>query len=180
MSGVTKERILNLLGSGLSNEVVSTTVGCDPSYVSQLMSDEDFRAKVVALRTQTLTANTERDKKIDAIEDSIIEKLRDSLEYVIRPDHLLRAFAVVNKAARRGIAPAAATVINNTVVNLQLPTAATQKFTLSENGEVIEVEGRQLATMPAKSLLNTLAKRADGKPYAELARRIPAELESIG
>jgi len=53
-----KDRILKLLGSGLGGEVVSATVGCDPSYISQLMADEEFRSRVLAMRIESLTADT--------------------------------------------------------------------------------------------------------------------------
>jgi hypothetical protein len=45
---VDNEKIKELLGSGLSNDVVASAVGCDPSYVSQLMSNETFRDGLTA------------------------------------------------------------------------------------------------------------------------------------
>lgn len=176
-----QERCLKLLGSGLDNHIVATTVGCEPSYVSNLLADENFKNQVQLLRSKQLTKATERDNAIDDLEDYVLDKLKHSLEFVMLPDKLLGAFRVINQAKRRGQAPAAGVVVNNTVVNLQLPPAILRQFTMNANQVVVEVEGRSMTTMPAKQLLENLAQRTnDGNKYQEIARRIPATYENDG
>lgn len=172
---LTQDRILKLLGSGLSNEVVATTVGCDPSYVTQMLSDDHFREQVTILRTETLTKNTKRDQVIDDLEDTILDKLQKSIEYVINPQQLLGAFRTVNQAKRRGAPPQQSVLINNTVVNLQLPPVIHRTFSMNAENAVVEVEGRPMVTMQARQLLATLAQQreSDGSKYAEIAKRIP-------
>jgi len=148
-----KDRILKLLGSGLGGEIVSATVGCDPSYISQLMSDEDFRSRVLALRIESLTADTQRDRAIDEIEDVLIEKLKAGLDFLVSTKDILRAYAVINAAKRRGAKATDTTVVNNNIVNLILPRIIVQKYTVSRTGEVVEVEGKPLVTIPAQRLL---------------------------
>lgn len=148
-----KERIQVLLGSGISPEIVSATVGCDPSYISQLMSDEEFRSRVLALRIESLTADTARDRQIDEIEDVLISKLKAGLDYLVSTKDILRAYAVVNAAKRRGAKASDTNVVNNNIVNLILPRIVVQRYTVSKTNEVIEVEGKSLVTIPAQRLL---------------------------
>lgn len=156
-----KDRILKLLGSGLGGEVVSATVGCDPSYISQLMSDEDFRQQVLAMRLESLTADTQRDRAIDEIEDNLLTKLKAGLDFLIQPKDILRAYAIVNVAKRRGAKASDTTIVNNNIVNLILPRQVVQRYTMSRTGEVIEVEGKPLVTIPAHKLLAERKQREE-------------------
>lgn len=178
-----KNQIQKLLGTGLSNEVVATAVGCDPTYISQLMADEEFASAVVALRTISLTANTTRDRNIDGIEDSLIEKLKQLIDdnLIYKPSDILRAFALVNNAKRRGVSAHESLTINNTVVQLILPARVQRNFVQNAQGEVVEVEGKSLVTMPAHALLKNLVNRQGAKSatYAEVSRFLPAAGEQV-
>lgn len=184
MNSITgsKERALALLGSGLNNEVVATTMGVSAAYISELMADEQFREEVVRLRSEALTANTSRDRRIDALEDRVLQKIEETIDFVIRPEHILSYFRIINSAKRRGLPAQQQTIINNTVVNLQLPTPIVQRFVTAGDGNVVEVEGRNLATMPAKHLLENLAAGRNGvvrtQRYEEIAKRIPDNVSS--
>ena len=59
---IDKERAKKLLGSGVQAEIVAATLGCEPSYISQLLSDDHFREEVIALRMATLTHQISRIK----------------------------------------------------------------------------------------------------------------------
>jgi len=139
-----KDRILKLLGSGLGGEVVSATVGCDPSYISQLMADEEFRSRVLAMRIESLTADTQRDRAIDEIEDVLIKKLKAGLDFLVSTKDILRAYAVINAAKRRGAKASDTTVVNNNIVNLILPRIIVQKYTMSRTGEVMKLKENHL------------------------------------
>lgn len=177
-----KNRIKELLGNGLSNEIVATTVGCDSSYITQLMSDNEFREEVIQLRAAALTANTKRDKNIDGIEDKLIEILEELVDtrMFMKPREVLSAFAVLNNAKRRGVPAHESLVINQKIVNLTLPTVVVEHFTITPQGEVIdvEVEGRKqtLQTMPTSQLLRTLASKGgqNGSDYEKVSRYLPS------
>ena len=158
------EKIKELLGNGLSNEIVASTIGVHPSYISQLMSDEDFYNDVVELRTQALAANTVRDRSLDSLEDRLIEKLDEAISerLIYKPNEILRAFQVINSAKRRGVSSQESTVINNTIVTLSIPKTVTREFVTNKVGEVIEVEGQTMITMPASALLQKLAAEKTG------------------
>lgn len=172
---VSQQQIKELLGTGLSNEVVATAVGCDPSYISQLLSDEDFSTEVANLRMKNLISANSRDRKLDDLEDKLLDKLIDTVDFIHKPGDQLRALAVVNAAKRRGTSSVEQTVVQNTIVNLQIPTQIVQKFVTNAQGEVIEVAGQTMVTMNSGSLLRELAaeKSDDGEKYRQVLSRLP-------
>lgn len=178
---IDKERALQLLGeANLSNEVVASTLGCSPGYISQLMADDLFRERVSALRMQALTANSARDRKIDSIEDDLLHKLEELTQYIVKPGDALRAFQVVNAAKRRGLANHESTIINNNIVNLVMPQVVMQKFTKNGMNEVVEVGDRPLITIDSNKLLRDVAgeqlnpdKRAQ---IEKIARSLPSAI----
>lgn len=174
---VSLDQVKELLGCGLSNEVVASAVGCDPSYISQLLSDENFAAEISALRVTALAANNQRDKSINSIEDALLVKLHELVEgnMIYKPDQVLRAFHVVNNAKRRGVAAHEGQVVNNTVVNLQIPRSVVNNFVVDARGTVVEVEGQTMVTMPAHQLLRTLAQeKVDERgKYQKVAAYLP-------
>lgn len=178
---LNKEKIKELLGSGLDNVVVANAVGCTLPYLTELMSDPLFAGEVIELRSKALTSHTKRDREIDGIEDELISKLKDAIstDQIYKPRDILQAFAVLNAAKRRGVPAHASMTQINTVVQLNLPERLLKQFTITPQGEVIDVEtdtGKQtLVTMPAHTLLEQLAKRdeGDGEKYREVAKYLP-------
>ena len=170
---VNHERIKQLLGIGLSGEVVATTVGCDPSYISQLMSDENFKAEIIALRSASLTADSHRDSNIGKLEDRAITKLEEMLEWVTKPGDMLRFFQVLNAAKRRGVGAADNLVINQQIVQLQLPTAPLERLTIDGRGEVVAVGDQDLITMqPAQLVKQLVAVKGESDASRDIMRRI--------
>lgn len=177
-----KGKIKELLGSGLSNEIVASAVGCDSSYIGQLMSDATFAQEVVELRTLSLTANSSRDRNIDSIENKLISKLDALVDtgMLYKPREILQAFMIVNNAKRRGVPAHQSLQINQTIVALSMPRTVVNNFTLNAQKEVVEIEAdskrQTLVTMPATELLKQLATRSkdNGRKYQELSRFLPA------
>lgn len=149
-----KGKILELLGTGVGPEQVSTACGVTPSYVSQLLSEQDFAEAVAARRFETLSRHNARDAKADALEDKALEKLDQMLGMVYNPMQVAKIYQVVNTAKRRGTGAdqAASTIINNQVVNLVLPTAVAQKFTRDSNNQVIEVAAEEVRMVPERTV----------------------------
>lgn len=149
-------RILEMLGNGLSPTVVSSALGVSESYISQLLSEESFAHQVTTLRYQNLQAATIRDRSYDAIEDALIQKMTDLLPMMYKPMEVLRAITVINAAKRRGADAPENTVINQTIVQLTLPTAITSRFVTNSNNQVIEAGDQELITIAAPSLAGRL------------------------
>jgi hypothetical protein len=192
VSMIDKKRIIQLLGTGLQARAVANAVGCEESYISQLLSDEVISGEVVALRAAALTANTERDGKIDTIEDALLSRLHDAIEtgQIYKPGDILRAFAVTNAAKRRGVPANEAVTLQQTVVQLQIPERVARQFTINQSGEVVDVETgtgetrQTLVTMSTHTLLSVLANRGEKKDgaenkYVEVSKYLPgAAVES--
>lgn len=186
MSAV-EHRVKELLGSGLSNEVVANAVGLHPSRISQLMSDESFASEVAELRTKALLSHTIRDQSYDGIEDSLLGKLRELVDQnmIYKSNDVLHALRMVNQAKRRGNPAQDAASSARPVVTLNLPVTILNKFKMNAQGEVVEVitqEGSQsLVTMPAATLMSKLLERrrssgtgaADASAYAQVSRFLP-------
>lgn len=151
-------RILELLGNGLAPEVVAAAAGVTASFISQLLSTEDFAAQVTELRFANLQDATTRDKRYDSLEDKVLDKLEESIDMCYyKPMELIRVLGIVNGAKRRGASAPEHTAINNTIVNLVMPVQIMQRFTTDANNQVVEVqsgiETQTLVTMPSSMLL---------------------------
>jgi hypothetical protein len=166
-----RERAAKLLGSGVEPEVVATALGVTPGYISQLLAEEDFAKEVTELRFVNLQNASERDGKYDRLEDRVLDKLDQMLDYMTKPRELLGAAHILNTAKRRGIRPENAATPKQDSVQLHFPTVIQQNFIVNHVNQVVAVgeegqdgqEGsiRDLTTISAKQLL-------------EQVRRIPA------
>lgn len=153
---IDKDRGLKLLGSGLGPTDVATALGCDPSFVSQWLMDDAFRAQVLAQRMESLQAQTVRDGKINDIEDELINKLQENIRYMTKPRDILQAFAMVNNAKRRGAQTAGSSInIDMKVVSIQLPAVAREHFLpkMNAQGEVVQVGDLAASTASLQSLV---------------------------
>jgi hypothetical protein len=159
----TAGRILEMLGNGLAPNVVSSALGVSESYISQLLSEEEFSRQVTTLRYTNLQAATTRDRSYDAIEDALIAKMQDLLPLMYKPMEVLRAITVINAAKRRGADAPDNTVIHQTIVNLTLPQVATQRFITNVNNQVIAAGEQELVTIGANNLTSLAAKLNGGK-----------------
>lgn len=159
---VDKNRILALLGNGVAPGLVASAVGCDHSYISQLLSNEEFALSVATLRCKDLEEVKERDNRYDKIEDKLLERLENIIPFIMRPREILHALQVVNSAKRRslelqGSASATQNITNNNVVILQLPTKTINTFELSAQNEVVSVQGKALVPMSTDVLMKQLS-----------------------
>lgn len=153
---IDRNRALLLLGSGLGPTDVATTLGCDPSYISQMLMEDEFRQEVLAERIKSLTAQTQRDQKIDSIEDQLIGKLVDAIPTMFKTRDILAAFHILNSAKRRGASVAGGSLtINQNIVSINLPPAARQHFfpKMNAQGEVVQVGDQITQTKPLQQLM---------------------------
>ena len=170
------EKIKDLLGSGLSNEVVANATGVSPSYVSQLMSNPEFASEIASKRSAILTANSARDREIDSIEDDLIVILKDQVSNGLfyKPREILQAFSIINRATRRGVINPSGANQGSVVVNLNLPTVVVKNFTVNAQSEVVEIDGQSMVTMPSSQLLRELASKSGSEgtndKYTEVSK----------
>jgi AraC-like DNA-binding protein len=153
------ERIKQLLGQGLSTSVVASAVGCDPSYVSQLLEDTEFHNEVLNLRAGKAEALVARDGSWDSIEDLALKQAEKVLPFVTRPQELIRIAAMANAAKRRATEFSSGSESAAPTVNLVLPESAVIHFNMNSNSQVIEVDGRSMQALPSKHLAARMAER---------------------
>lgn len=154
-----KDRILKLLSSGLPQAVVASSVGCTASYISQLMADKEFANAVAMARTTGLSAALDRDEKLDKLEDLVLDKMEQSLPYVTKPMELTRIYQTLNVAKRRAVPATGDLAATQQVISLTIPIQVVASFQLSQNKEIVEVDGRTLVSLSAKQLQEQLSQR---------------------
>jgi hypothetical protein len=155
--GSKKEQIKQLLQANCSASEAAAAVGCEVSYVSQLMEDKEFSSDVVVHRIKLLQDQSARDLRYDGLEDKLLVSLEMKVESqgsLMKTETLLRALQTTNGAKRRGATSGAPQTIINNVVNLTLPSQAIRQFQVNQENEVISVAGQHLISMPAKQLLS--------------------------
>jgi len=155
-----QKRAQELLGSGVQSSIVAQTLGVTESYISQLLADEVFLRGVVDLRYKALAKHNERDGKYDAIEDTLLDRLKETLPLLFDPMKIVKCIQVINSAKRRGQEESGSITQHNTVVNLTMPIAVMQRFQIKKdaNNQVIEAGEQQLVTLQSGSLLELAAK----------------------
>ena len=154
-----REKIIEMLGRGIPATQVAAAVGCDDSYISQLLSDEAVSAEVQLLRATHYSGYLELDRKVDSAEEAALKKVAALIPYLTRPSEAARVYDILNKAKRRTVDSTASANAPAQTVIIDLPESARVRFTLTSDKQVIEIAGRSMATMPAKSLAAQLAQR---------------------
>lgn len=149
----TQQRLLELLGNNVSPQSAALACGIDPSYVSQLLAQEEFAQQVIQLRFDRLQAASALDKKYEELEDILVDKLRDCLVYMTDPLKLLAAIRVINATKRRGAGIQAAQVQNN-IVTINMPTKIIQQYVVNEKNQVTQVGDKSLVTIGSGVLLD--------------------------
>jgi len=149
----TAERALSLLGSGVPQEAAASALGVTPSYISQLLANEDFAAAVTEKRFEILTKHNDRDAGYDEIEDKLIDKLKKSLPLLLRPADILGAIRVINGANRRGQDSQDSLITNQNIVQLTMPVQIVQQFTTNIHNQVVKTGEQDLLTIHSGDLL---------------------------
>lgn len=173
-----KDKIIELLGAGISPVQVAGACGVSESYISQLLSDEAVTAHVQALRIQRTSKYIEQDNSIEAAEKRALELVSRNLETgFMKPGEALKHFQVLNAAKRKSEGSAVGTTPNSTVVNLTIPAAAAVQFKMTTDKQVIEIEGRSMSTMPA-SAVNKMLRERKAKQVLQQSLGDPIRIET--
>ncbi len=154
-----REKIIEMLGKGIPAAQVASAVGCDDSYISQLLSEPHVADQVIALKATHFSAYVEQDQKLDDAEALALEKVASLVPFITRPAEAVRVYGVLNAAKRRTVDAASQAQAVAQTVQLDLPEASRVRFTLTADRQVIEIEGRSMTTMPAKTLAAQLEQR---------------------
>lgn len=154
-----KDRIIEMLGKGIPAAQVASAVGCDDSYISQLLGDTAIFQQVVEAKAEHFSNYVALDATLDKAEEDVLHRLAHLSAFITKPAEAARVYSILNSAKRRTGDSSHASATVATTVSLELPEASRVRFTLTHDRQVIEIEGRSMATMPAKSLASRLEQR---------------------
>ncbi len=154
-------KALKLLGEGVPAENVAIALGVTPSYISQLLADEEFSYQLVELRYNALQKHNKRDANYDDIEDRLLKQLESVLPLMMKPMEIIRSLQIINGAKRRGASSPESLTNKQTHVTLVLPTKIVQVFSADVNNQVVAVQGQELVTIDGKALLAKVGKQDD-------------------
>jgi len=171
----TEERALSLLGNGIAPETVAASLGISASRISQLLSDENFAARVAELRYENLAKHNERDSAYDLLEDDLLERLKDCLPLMHRPMEILKAIQVINAAKRRGSSTPESIIEKQSIINLLIPVQIINKFQTNIQGQVTSIEtsdstSQNLLTIQSGALDSLVKGRRNGNENAVIQR----------
>lgn len=154
-----RDRALDLLGDNIDPKVAAAALGISQSMISQYLSEDDFANEVASRRYKALIGNNSRDRKYDALEDKILDRLEKSLSMIFDPMKLVAVLSKINGAVRRGANAPAQMMDQKPSVTLNMPTFVLQKFTVQTNinNQVVAVHGpdgnsQSLVTIQSKAL----------------------------
>lgn len=167
-----KDRIKKLLANGLKASEVAAIVGCSPSYIAQLLKDENFKKEVEILLMENQTANSENEhfaKRYERVEHKILNRMEDALETAELPQ-LTRALEVIGKRRDEALRPShlvpanplGVGQINNQtnihITQIALPAHAVPKaiptIQRNEQNEIIAINNKALAPMSSAGVKN--------------------------
>lgn len=157
----TAAKALDLLGTGVTAATAAATLGVSDAYISQLLSEEDFKEQVVAKRVLSLSKHNARDDKYDQLEDKALELLERTMPFVMDPMKLTRIVQTLNGAKRRGASAPEAISGQTQIVQLVLPNVIMEKFSVVKNADnmVIEAGDQKLITATSMNLTKRLEER---------------------
>ena len=178
------DRIANLLASGMKAALVSKIVGVTPSYISQLLADEDFKAALDELKATKLETNAteeEEDKtlkdKMMAAEHKIVDHIVDRLD-MMGDGHVIAALRTIgdrhDSMRKHNLLTKSTNLIGNgqtatvRMVELTLPACAVPELMLGKNNEIIRIGGRDIAPMPINALQNIISAQTEESVYDQL------------
>jgi hypothetical protein len=154
-----EEKIIELSGAGVPHVVIAATVGCDPSYVSQILATEEAQRRVGELRAGKAAKMIEHDDSIEGAEKIALEKIHRLLPMQTDIMKVTQVFRVLNgakKASSHGMV--GSTMPTEAVVTLELPEAARIHFRMTSDRQVIDIEGRSMVPMQSHQVVAELRK----------------------
>jgi transcriptional regulator with XRE-family HTH domain len=170
-----RERVIELLGAGVTQSQVAAALGVEESYVSQLMSEEEVRAEVSNLRATKAAGYIQVDGTIENLEEVALERITRLLPMEANLMKALKVFQVMNAAKKKSESSIAPQQPAN-IVTINLPQQALVTFQMSSDKQVIDIAGRSLTTMPSHQLQARLKERQAATLLADQTPAIDPKL----
>lgn len=155
-----KEQAIALLSQGLSTSQVAAACGVSDSYISQLKAEPETQEAIQQASASATMVDMAFDNRLESAESLALERIEKTLAFA-NMGQALSAFRILNAAKKRkdaSLTPSQSVTVN---VSLTLPAQASARYVVNTNNEIVEVEGKTMATATPKSLDLLLATRAN-------------------
>lgn len=163
----THDKLLGLLASGISVQSAAMAVGMLESDVRDLLGTAEFSAALSSRRSEKLEEAVQHDSNVEGLEAKALRVLEQKLPFVRSPMEAARIFQILNSSKKRSQPQesAAAEALGAQQVAILLPRAARVQLTMNASNQVIDVEGRSMATLPSRALpdLRTMSQASRAK-----------------
>lgn len=153
--GKTAQKALTLLANGTEPSSVANYLGVDASRISQFLADANFAQLLGEMKFEKAQKFSQRDDKLDAIQDTLTEKLETAIDMVYKPMEVMKLLKDVASIPRRSQPQVQQQVTPGTqVVTINLPTLAVNMFVQkTANNQVIQSGDQTLVTMQSSEVL---------------------------
>jgi hypothetical protein len=165
----TLTRIATLLASNLPANKVSAIVGLSPARISQIQTTEEYQNIFTEISAAAAEKNVEEEvisAKYLSAEHVLIDQVMQMAPSAELKD-VTQALRVVaerqEKAATRKNPVHAGVVVHQNIVQLNLPTHALPEVVISNENEVIDVNGKNMAPLTAQGVESLFAMMKEKK-----------------
>ena len=163
----TREDALALLGQNLPQHIVAQTLGVSEGLISQLLSDDGFKEELQALRAASLKKDFNYDEKLDDLEERFLDIVETRAPTVGFRDALF-AYKTLNAARRRKDTVQPQQQLNVAqVINITLSQAASAKYVLNSQSEIVDVEGKAMVAISPQNLEKLVKEKAPALPLKD-------------
>ena len=178
----SQEHIARLLALNIPQRQIAAAVGVTEGRLSQMIGDEanlKLKSLIQEAKATNAAQEIEKDINLEAIERNLILKVGELVEDVPSLGEAVSALERLTKlrAIRAvGDLPSEAkrpTIFIGKLISTQIA------ISLTPENEIADVNGRSMATMATKSVLDLIASRSDGQKQlpSQLAQPAPIAQE---
>jgi len=155
-----QRKALSLLGQGISQVMVASTLGVSESLISQFVAEPRFAEEVTRLKLAVLQKQTSIDNKHMEIEEKALDKLLKTINLVTKPMDVLRVIQVINATKRRGMSDAPVGAGVTQIVQINLPPSMAAKFITNTQNQIVEIRDGEGARSLVTATSDAVAKLA--------------------
>lgn len=161
MSAISPRTYAQMHVEGYKDSEIAELCSVSPSYISQLSRQELTVRLIEEVRESSAASKAAQvlDDGYDRLEVDLLKKLATSVNFLSKPMEIARVLQTINAAKRRRGPLSQPTGVGAPIVQLIVPVAIQNKIMLSDNNEVLAVDGRNMVTLPAANLSTVLEKR---------------------
>lgn len=170
-----QDKLISFLAAGVSQSAAAAACGISPSYVSQLLTEQGFQEALALKRADSLADNLAYDGRLEQVENIVLSRIEATAPMITDPMKALKALHMLSTVRRRS-GTMQQDQTPTTVITLDLPASTKVAISLSQDKQVIAIDGRSTATLPSRNLGVLLAERKKTAQAIAVSEVIPKDL----